>query len=84
VGYVRINYCKRDLGEVCKDVARYSGWSEDCSKPGLAVHGIFFDETPNHYSPNVAEFLDSVTQYVKDMSGILGDRVVSNPRLKRR
>jgi len=80
VGYVRVNYCKKDLTEVCQEVARYGGWSKDYAGSGLAVQGIFFDETPNQYSADVAAYLDTISRQVKDTFGILGDRmVIHNP-----
>ncbi|KAG9234923.1 Spherulation-specific family 4 [Amylocarpus encephaloides] len=80
VGYVRVDYCRRDMREVCQQIATYAGWSKDFPRSGLGVHGIFFDETPNLYSDNVASYLDSVSQMVKDQPGILGDRlVIHNP-----
>lgn len=77
VGYVRIDYCKRNLTEVFRDVAKYAGWSKDNAKSGLGVHGIFLDETPNLYSASKASYLDTVGQCVKASAGILGDRLVS-------
>lgn len=78
VGYVRIDYCKRDLEQVNKDLAKYSGWSTDSvGTTSLGVHGIFFDETPNHYSPKVATYLDSISATVKGLPGILEPRLVS-------
>lgn len=81
VGYVRINYCERDLAEVHEDVNKYAGWStltsSDSAQMSLAVHGIFFDETPNLYTEERANYLGDVTKLVKNSSGILGDRVVS-------
>lgn len=81
VGYVRINYCERDLAEVHEDVNKYAGWSaltsSHSAETSLAVHGIFFDETPNLYTEERANYLDDVTSLVKNSSGILGDRVVS-------
>jgi hypothetical protein len=81
IGYVRINYCEKDITKVYEEVDKYAGWAEDHAKSGIAVHGIFFDETPNHYSPRVAAYLNIVTQRVKDSPGILGDRLVNNPSL---
>lgn len=81
VGYVRIDYCKRNKDEVFQDVATYAGWSR-ANDPGtgvtLGLHGIFFDETPNLYSKNVASYLDSANAQVKRSEGILGDRLVSS------
>ena len=79
IGYVRVNYCKRDLTEVCHDVAKYSRWEKESKISGLAVHGIFIDETPNLYDDEKARYLDTLGRYVKDTSGILGDRTVSKP-----
>jgi len=80
VGYVRTNYCNRDLAEVLADVNRYAGWSKGYAESDLAVHGIFLDETSNQYSANVSEYLHTVDQKVKDASGILGERLmIHNP-----
>jgi hypothetical protein len=66
------------MTQVCQDLAKYAGWSKDYSTLGLGVHGIFLDETPNLYAPDVAEYLNTVYRNIKDMLGILGDRLVSN------
>ncbi|KAF2667968.1 hypothetical protein BT63DRAFT_375237 [Microthyrium microscopicum] len=85
VGYVRVNYCTRDVTEVCNDVAKYAGWSKDFANTGLGVEGIFFDETPNSNTSlpqldNVASYLQTVSRYAKDSEGILGDRlIIHNP-----
>jgi hypothetical protein len=71
VGYVRIDYCKRDLAGVFRDVTKYSGSAD-------GVQGIFLDETPNLYTVSVASYLDGVDRFVKDTVGILGSRLVSN------
>jgi Spherulation-specific family 4 len=71
VGYIRIDYCKRDLAEVFQDVTKYSSWAD-------GVQGIFLDETPNLYTASVASYLDGVDRFVKDTVGILGSRLVSN------
>lgn len=77
VGYVRVNYCKRPIAEVGRDIGTYAGWAEDYARSGLAVQGIFFDETPNLYSATVATYLSAIDQSVKEMFGILGERLVS-------
>jgi hypothetical protein len=76
IGYVRVNYCRRILEDVCQDVAKYGGWVTSSASSGLGVHGIFIDETPNLYDVTQAEYLDKLSQYVKDTEGILGDRTV--------
>jgi Spherulation-specific family 4 len=77
VGYVRIDYCRRPLHQVSEDIAKYAGWSQHA---GLGVQGIFFDETPNLYSPHVAGYLDAVNQTVKKSTGIGGRRLVRQLR----
>jgi hypothetical protein len=66
------------MADVRQDIATYAGWSENYTKSGLAVHGIFVDETPNLFSANSGTYLDAVTKCAKDAVGILGDRIVSD------
>jgi hypothetical protein len=81
VGYVRIDYCKKPLNEVYEEIEAYAGWakSTDYEKSRLGVGGILLDETPNHYTPERAEYLDAVHQYVKATEGLQGKRLVSCP-----
>lgn len=77
VGYISTDYCKRSIEKVLEDVNRYGTWSQDCRFPGLAVSGIFFDETPNVFSEKVKDFLDTITRHVKETDGILGSKMVT-------
>jgi hypothetical protein len=77
LGYVSTRWCQRDQSEVLQDIATYAGWSKEHGTSELAVHGIFFDETPNQYSAEVGAYLTSIDNTVKETSGILGDRLVS-------
>ncbi|KAF1965294.1 hypothetical protein BU23DRAFT_628662 [Bimuria novae-zelandiae CBS 107.79] len=80
VGYVSTAYCKRPIEKVLADVDRYAAWSCDERFPGLAVDGIFFDETPNVFSEKAKEYLDAITAHVKRTGGLLGENmVVHNP-----
>ncbi|KAH8787744.1 cell surface protein [Hyaloscypha finlandica] len=80
VGYIRIDYCKRPLSEVCIEIDTYAGWATEYEKTGLGVRGILLDETPNHYTAERAEYLDAVCQHIKATPGIQGDRlVIHNP-----
>jgi len=74
IGYVRTGWARRSLNDALHDVSVYSGWATNAT--GLAVHGIFFDETPSEYSQEGAEFLTKVNQAAKDASGLLGDKTV--------
>lgn len=53
--------------------------SQSCltGKPEMAMHGIFFDEVPNLYSDDVAEYLIMINREVKSSRGLLGRRLVS-------
>lgn len=78
VGYVSTDYCKKPIEKVLADIDGYARWSSDERFPGLAVRGIFFDETPNVFSEAVEAFLHTITSHVKGAGGILGDRTVSS------
>ncbi|BCS28304.1 spherulation-specific family 4 protein [Aspergillus puulaauensis] len=80
IGYIRVDYCHRPLHEVFAEIARYAAWSEHYETTRLGVRGIFVDETPNHHSPERAEYLSALTRHIKEFPGILSDRfVVHNP-----
>ena len=76
VGYVSTDYCNRPMEQVLKDVNQYAGWSQDNRFRGLAVSGIFFDETPNVFSEKAKDFLDTITRHVKATHGIMGSKMV--------
>lgn len=79
LGYVRTDYCKRDIRDVEADVRLYAGWNAK-----FRMAGIFFDETPNLEDESgdgrVGRYLGRIAGYVKGCSGIEGKRmVVNNP-----
>lgn len=76
VGYVKVDYCKRDLAEVNRDIEIFSQWSKDYATTGLGVHGIFLDEAPNQHSNHIGPYLDSIGLKIKGNEGIMGDRIV--------
>jgi hypothetical protein len=76
VGYIRIDYCRKPLGEACEEIARYAGWAADYEATKLGVRGIFVDETPNHESEERVEYLERLTRFIKGCEGILGDKFV--------
>lgn len=79
IGYVRIDYCRKPLHDVCEEIDRFAGWVTEhgSEKPGLAVHGIYLDETPNHYSAGRALYLEALHKHIKSRNGIQGQRLVS-------
>jgi hypothetical protein len=82
VGYVRTAYATRNISDVLKDVATYSGWNTHANASTgtkLAVHGIFFDEAPSEYTSMNAEYMLTINQAVKNDKGFLGDRTVRSP-----
>lgn len=78
IGYIRVDYCRRPLEEVFGDIKTYADRSVDPDFEGLGMEGIFVDETPNHAKPEFKEYLDAVDQYIKNVDGILGSRIVCN------
>jgi hypothetical protein len=74
VGYIRIDYCNKPLHEVYEEIDTYAGWVKEV--PGLGLNGILFDETPNHYTAERAEYLDLVGKYIKAAEGLSGERLV--------
>ncbi|KAJ5970921.1 uncharacterized protein N7479_000839 [Penicillium vulpinum] len=80
LGYVYTSYGKRDVSAVRKDIQTYADWPTNSSNPNLAVRGIFFDETPQQYDPQVLTYLQGLTDFVKDIEGLGPDQfVVHNP-----
>jgi hypothetical protein len=81
IGYVPTAYATRNITSVLLDVSTYSGWlqlgSTNTNSTGLAVQGIFFDEVPRQYSPEASEYLKTINKAVKNASGLLPDRMVS-------
>ncbi|KHN97554.1 spherulin 4-like cell surface protein [Metarhizium album ARSEF 1941] len=78
VGYVRTGYATRKLGDVTRDVSVYSGWSSNASS--LAMHGIFFDESPHQYSADAVDFMRAADSFVRQTPGLQGRRmVIHNP-----
>lgn len=41
------------------------------------MQGIFVDEVPSVYSPEVAEYLRTINRAIKNSPGILGQKLVS-------
>ncbi len=80
VGYVPVNWCKRDLEKVCKDIDKYAAWSQH-GNGELAVKGIFFDESPNGFKPKAKEYMDAADARVKAAAGITGTRLVGFVRI---
>ncbi|KAE9968422.1 hypothetical protein BLS_005870 [Venturia inaequalis] len=78
VGYVPTGYGARNMSEILKDIATYSGWNK--AKPSIAMHGIFFDEVISDWSPDAGTFMKTINQAVKNATGLLGARTtVHNP-----
>ncbi|KAH8647894.1 spherulin 4-like cell surface protein [Xylariales sp. PMI_506] len=78
VGYVRTGYATRNITNVTSEVATYAGWSGNSSS--LAMHGIFFDESPYEYSADAVAYMSTIDSFVKDSAGILGSKtVIHNP-----
>ncbi|KAL9110039.1 MAG: hypothetical protein Q9227_005378 [Pyrenula ochraceoflavens] len=70
LGYVHITYTQRELGLVLQDVCTYSTWAESGKVNGLAVNGIFVDETPNTFDPISENYLSLVRDKIKTSPGL--------------
>lgn len=68
VGYVATTWCTKNLSSVLDEVKVYSGWGEYDSS--LAMSGIFFDETPTHYTTEYVSYLQTISQAVHESSGL--------------
>ncbi|KAL5119596.1 hypothetical protein ACEQ8H_002442 [Pleosporales sp. CAS-2024a] len=78
VGYVRIDYCRKPLHDVCEEIDRFAGWftQHGTDVPGMSVDGIYLDETPNHFSPGRKLYLEALYTHIKGKEGLLGQRLV--------
>lgn len=76
LGYIRVHYCDKPLREVYAEVDAYTGWAGHLERAVLGMRGVFVDETPNHYSPERASYLDAVRQHIKVSPGIVGDKLM--------
>jgi len=79
VGYVRVNWCKRDLEKVCNDVDKYAAWGRH-GNGEFTMGGIFFDESPNEFKEKRKVFMDAADARVKNSDGLGGFRLVFSPR----
>ncbi|KAI9746882.1 MAG: hypothetical protein M1815_004921, partial [Lichina confinis] len=91
VGYVPTDWTRRPIEAVARDIGVYSRWSQDNATAvvgdaprgagaPLAMHGIFFDETPTQYTPDNVTYLSKINEFVREASGLEGRRmVIHNP-----
>ncbi|KAM7186567.1 Spherulation-specific family 4 domain containing protein [Naviculisporaceae sp. PSN 640] len=84
VGYIAITWTRKSLEDVKKEIDQYAGWEkkalDDYETEGLYVEGIYLDETPNHVSDNAKSYLKELTDYIKGLEGLRGEKlVIHNP-----
>ncbi|TVY83392.1 Spherulin-4, partial [Lachnellula suecica] len=80
VGYVSTNYTDRNISLALRDVETYSAWSENSTISGLAVHGIFLDETPSQYQLASARYLDTLASAINSDTGFgKNPLIIHNP-----
>ncbi|KAF2471078.1 uncharacterized protein BDR25DRAFT_30243 [Lindgomyces ingoldianus] len=78
IGYVATTWCTKNASSVLDEVAVYAGWG--AQDPQLAMSGIFFDETPTHYTPEYASYLQTISQAVHNNRGLKDGYVVGGSR----
>lgn len=81
VGYVRLDYCRRSVEDVQKDIDKYASWrqvdKDDVNRcEDVSMEGIFFDEVPNIFAIDIADQLASYSKAVKNMKGFGTNRWV--------
>ncbi|KIN05435.1 hypothetical protein OIDMADRAFT_158030 [Oidiodendron maius Zn] len=77
VGYVLIDYCRRDIAAVEADIDTYAGWGRE---GGMALEGILLDESPNHWSAEREKYLERLARKIRGSEGFVGDRlIIHNP-----
>lgn len=83
IGYVRIDYCRKPLHDACEEIDRFAGWvtKHGSDVPGLEMHGIYLDETPNHFSAGRKYYLEALHKHIKTTEAFLEQRLVSGPIL---
>ncbi|KAH8426710.1 spherulation-specific family 4 protein [Aspergillus melleus] len=80
LGYVATTWATRNVSLVRKDIETYAAWPTNSSNPKLAVRGIFFDETPQQFNTSALNYLQNLTDFVKDTPGLGPDHyTVHNP-----
>lgn len=76
LGYVATTWATRNISLVRKDIETYAAWPTNSSNPNLAVRGIFFDETPQQFNASALNYLQNLTDFVKDTPGLGPDHYV--------
>jgi Spherulation-specific family 4 len=75
IGYVRTGYGTRNISTVISEVNTYAGWYS--KSPELAMHGIFFDESPHEYVAESVPYMKTVNEVVKNnTAGLQGTKTV--------
>lgn len=77
LGYVHTTYATRNVSLIRKDIQTYADWPANSSNPNLAVRGIFFDETPQEYKDETLDYLQGLTDFVKNLKSLGPDQFVS-------
>lgn len=67
IGYVATTWCTKTMSSVLDEIAVYTGWGD--SDPSLAMNGIFFDETPTHYTTEYVLYLQTIFRAVHSNRG---------------
>ncbi|KAF2006596.1 hypothetical protein P154DRAFT_421660 [Amniculicola lignicola CBS 123094] len=69
IGYVATTWCAKNMSSALDEVALYAGWASKA--PSLAMSGIFFDETPTHYTTEYASYLQTLSEAVRSSPGLM-------------
>jgi hypothetical protein len=70
IGYVAVNYGQKQLNTAFAEIAQYASWSQQ--NKGMAMQGIFLDESPQIADEHNTTFLDQVRANVKSQRSLSG------------
>jgi hypothetical protein len=77
IGYVAVQYGRKAAQTALDEISQYAAWSEHNN--GLALQGIFLDESPQIADDHNSTFLDLMAQHIKNQKrlygGLLGELV---------
>jgi hypothetical protein len=77
IGYVAVDYGKRALDAAYADIAVYAQWRT--KNPGLAMQGIFLDESPQLADDHNTTFLADVKTRIKATTGLASGSIGKIP-----
>jgi hypothetical protein len=70
IGYVAVQYGRKSIEAAFEEITHYAAWSGQ--NRGLAMQGIFLDESPQIADDHNSTFLDQVRGHLKTQKALSG------------